>query len=102
MSARAAWRLEQLGFDDIHDYVAGRRDWQEAGLPVKGTDVRGPTVADAMTLEPPTCSPDDHVGAARALLGESTQVVVATRPESSLASCGRRVGRPLTTWRSGM
>jgi hypothetical protein len=77
MSARAAWRLEQLGFDDVHDYVAGRRDWQEAGLPVKGTDVRGPTVADAMTLEPPTCSPDDHVGAARALLGESTQVVVA-------------------------
>jgi hypothetical protein len=76
MSARAAWRLEQLGFQDVHDYVAGRRDWQEAGLPMEGTDVRAPTVADATTLDPPTCGPDDTVGTARALLGESTQVVV--------------------------
>jgi CBS domain-containing protein len=76
MSARAAWRLEQLGFEDVHDYVAGRRDWQEAGLPMEGTDVRAPIVADATTLEPPRCSPDDTVGAARATLGGSTQVVV--------------------------
>ena len=80
MSGRAAWRLEQLGFGDVYDYVTGRRDWQEAGLPIEGTDARGPIVADALTIDPPTCGPDDTVGSARALLGESTQVVVVNAP----------------------
>jgi CBS domain-containing protein len=76
MSARAAWRLEQIGFVDVHDYDAGRKDWQEAGLPTEGTDPRGPIVADATTVDPPTCGPDETVGAARALMGESPQVIV--------------------------
>jgi len=80
MSARAAWRLDQLGFIDVYDYDAGRKDWEEAGLPTEGTDRRGPIVADAITVDPPSCGPDDSVGDARALLGESTQVVVVNAP----------------------
>jgi CBS domain-containing protein len=77
MSARAAWRLEQLGFDDVYDYEGGRKDWQEAGLPTEGTDPRGPIVADAITVDPPSCEPGSTVGSARTLLGDQrTQVVV--------------------------
>jgi hypothetical protein len=43
---------------------------------MEGTDVRGPTVADAITLSLPTCGPDETVGVARTHLGQSTQVVV--------------------------
>ena len=81
MSARAAWRLEQLGFHDVYDYEAGRKDWQEAGLPTEGTDPRGPIVADALTVDPPTCESASTVGSARALLeGDWTQVVVVNAP----------------------
>jgi CBS domain-containing protein len=80
MSARAAWRLEDLGFDRVYDYDAGRKDWQEAGLATEGTDPRGPIVADAVVVDPPICGPDDTVGVARALLGASTQVVVVNAP----------------------
>jgi hypothetical protein len=81
MSARAAWRLEQLGFTEVYDYDAGRKDWQEAGLPTEGTDPRGPIVAEALTVDPPICEPGSTVGSARALLvGDRTQVVVVNAP----------------------
>ncbi len=43
---------------------------------MEGTDPQGPIVADAITVDPPTCGPEDTVGHARSLLGDSTQVVV--------------------------
>lgn len=76
MSARAAWRLEQLGFTDVYDYTLGRTDWETAGLPMEGTDVRGPIVADASTHDPPTATVDETVGTARQRLEGDTQVVV--------------------------
>lgn len=39
MSARAACRLEQLGFTAVYDYVAGKAAWLGLGLPSEG-DVR--------------------------------------------------------------
>jgi CBS domain-containing protein len=36
LSPRAAWRLEQLGFTEVYDYVAGKADWLAAGLPTVG------------------------------------------------------------------
>lgn len=38
MSARAAWRLEQLGFERVFRYTPGKADWAAAGLPMEGTD----------------------------------------------------------------
>jgi rhodanese-related sulfurtransferase len=32
-SAKAAARLERLGYRDVREYVEGRQDWQAAGLP---------------------------------------------------------------------
>ncbi|MFP4554443.1 MAG: CBS domain-containing protein [Actinomycetota bacterium] len=76
MSARAAWRLEQLGFTDVYDYSLGRTDWETAGLPMEGIDVRGPVVADATTHDPPTAKVDETVGTARQRLDSDTQVIV--------------------------
>lgn len=76
MSSRAAWRLEQLGFTEVYDYSPGRTDWETAGLPMEGTDVRGPIVADAATHDPPTAKVDETVGTARQRLDGDTQVIV--------------------------
>ena len=34
-SAIAAQRLTELGYTDVRDYVAGKQDWIDAGLPVE-------------------------------------------------------------------
>jgi rhodanese-related sulfurtransferase len=37
LSARASARLEQLGFDHVHDLIGGRAAWSALGLPTHGT-----------------------------------------------------------------
>jgi rhodanese-related sulfurtransferase len=37
LSARASARLEQLGFDHVHDLIGGRAAWTALGLPTEGT-----------------------------------------------------------------
>jgi rhodanese-related sulfurtransferase len=37
MSLRAAWRLEDLGFEKVYDYVPGKADWFANGLPKVGS-----------------------------------------------------------------
>lgn len=34
-SPRAAERMEKLGYERVYDYVAGKMDWKEAGLPIE-------------------------------------------------------------------
>ncbi len=34
-SVKAAERLERLGYRDVRDYLEGRRDWEDEGLPVE-------------------------------------------------------------------
>ena len=76
MSARAAWRLEQLGFTQAFDYHLGRKDWEEAGLPVEGTDTRSQIIADALEHDPPISKISETVGEARLRLGDETQSIV--------------------------
>src|SRR4051812_48296987 len=64
MSARAAWRLESLGFSRVHRYAAGKSDWFGAGLPREGRLVGFPTAADALRPDVPTCRLDEPVRAA--------------------------------------
>ncbi len=42
-SAKAAARLERLGYRDVREYVEGRQDWQAAGLPVETGEDPGAT-----------------------------------------------------------
>jgi len=55
LSARAAWRLESLGFGRVYDYAAGKSDWMAAGLPTEGTAADRPSAATVARREVPTC-----------------------------------------------
>ena len=62
MSARAAWRLESLGFTKVYDYVGGKSDWIAGGLPVEGELANVPRVIDIVKRDVPTCGPFDRIG----------------------------------------
>ena len=65
MSARAAARLETLGFRQVYRYQPGRADWFAAGLPREGKEAHTPRVADVARRDVPTCRIDEQVGAVR-------------------------------------
>ena len=62
MSARAAWRLERLGFTQVYDYTAGKVDWLAAGLPTHGTNATRPRAKDALIDDVATCHLTDRLG----------------------------------------
>ena len=65
MHARAAGRLETLGFERVYRYAPGKADWRAAGLPMEGTLRPRDRAIDAMRREVPTCALDASVGDAR-------------------------------------
>lgn len=65
MSPRAAWRLESLGFTQVHKYVAGKADWLAYDLPSEGRDVNTPRVGQIVRRDVPTCAMGDHLGGVR-------------------------------------
>jgi CBS-domain-containing membrane protein len=65
MSARAAWRLEDLGFTDVYDYVASKVDWFANGLPREGKSAETPWAGDLVREDIPTCTPRDRLGDVR-------------------------------------
>src|SRR5258708_39997591 len=65
MSARAAARLEKLGFRQVYRYQPGKADWFAAGLPREGKEAHTPRVADVARRDAPTCRIDERVGAVR-------------------------------------
>src|SRR5712692_2305252 len=65
MSARAAARLEALGFIKVYRYQPGKADWFAAGLPREGRDAHTPRVADVAARDVPTCRIDESIGVIR-------------------------------------
>lgn len=65
MSARAAWRLEELGFTDVYDYVPSKTDWFANGLPREGKAAETPWTGDLTCDDVATCTPDEFVGEVR-------------------------------------
>src|SRR5919201_6398364 len=65
MSARAASRLETLGFRHVYRYQPGKADWFAAGLPREGKEAHTPRVVDGVRRDVPTCRIDERVGAVR-------------------------------------
>ena len=63
MSARAAWRLEALGFEHVYRYQPGKEDWLVARLPTEGARAGVQTAADVSRRDVPTCGLDDCVTA---------------------------------------
>ncbi len=71
MSPRAAARLQELGFNEVYDYTAGKADWLANGLPVEGkhaNDVRASALVDSGM---PTCSLRDSPSAVRNNVGST-------------------------------
>jgi CBS-domain-containing membrane protein len=68
MSPRAAWRLEELGFTRVYDYVASKADWFAAGLPREGKAAEIPWAVDLVRDDVPTCAPNDRLGDVRGLV----------------------------------
>jgi Mg/Co/Ni transporter MgtE len=61
MSPRAAWRLENIGFPRVYDYVAGKANWGSFGLPIEGQRPSGTRVGAHLRSDVPTCAPDERL-----------------------------------------
>jgi Mg/Co/Ni transporter MgtE len=66
MNARAAWRLERLGFERVYRYAPGKADWLAAGLPTEGHDAATLRAGTVARRDVATCGPGDRVGDAAA------------------------------------
>src|SRR4051794_26546233 len=42
ISARAAWRLESMGYQEVYRYTAGKSDWSASGFPLEGSEAHKP------------------------------------------------------------
>jgi CBS domain-containing protein len=62
VSARAAWRLETLGFSRVYHYQPGKDDWLAAHLPLEGRSGHVPRAVDVARADVPTCGLHDRVG----------------------------------------
>jgi Mg/Co/Ni transporter MgtE len=71
MSPRAAWRLETLGFEQVHDYVGGKADWFAHALPREGQAAPVPTAGELVDREPPTCRLNDSLADVSTALEDS-------------------------------
>ena len=84
MSPRAAWRLETLGFGEVYDYVAGKKDWGSFGLPREGRKAETLSAGDV-----PTCALDEPLQDVRARLGEWETCLVINETRIVLGRLGQ-------------
>ena len=70
MSARAAWRLETLGFEQVYRYQPGKDDWLVARLPMEGRQAGIVRAADVARADVPTCGVKDRVTELARLVAE--------------------------------
>jgi len=62
LSARAAWRLESLGFTQVFRYMPGKLDWAANGLPMEGKQAAVPHVSDLAKPDVPVCTMEEYIG----------------------------------------
>jgi rhodanese-related sulfurtransferase len=56
LSARAAWRLETMGFQEVYRYTPGKADWLAAGWETEGTQAKKARIRQMIQKDVPTCS----------------------------------------------
>src|SRR5262245_15433612 len=56
LSARAAWRLESMGFQEVYRYTPGKADWLAAGWETEGTQSKKARIRGMIQKDVPTCS----------------------------------------------
>lgn len=55
LSARAAWRLKSVGFQEVYRYTPGKADWLAAGWEIEGTEAKKARVRQMIQKDVPTC-----------------------------------------------
>jgi CBS domain-containing protein len=84
-----------MGFADVFDYEAGKKDWGSYGLPRVGTITHETTAGDVARRDVPTCTLEDRLQAVRERVraaGWDTCIVVNDR-QVVLGRLGRRALR---------
>jgi CBS domain-containing protein len=79
MSARAASRLESLGFTRVYRYTPGKDGWLAMGLPTEGPNAATPRAGDVADRDAPICALHDRLGDVRdrlQVVGENSCIVV--------------------------
>jgi rhodanese-related sulfurtransferase len=76
LSPRAAHRLEQLGFDEVYDYVASKAAWLAMGLPGEGLLLDEDRALARVHLDVPRLKPDAVIGDLVQAIGEWDVAVV--------------------------
>jgi CBS domain-containing protein len=54
-----------MGFANVYDYVAGKKDWGSYGLSREGTNVPARTAGEVAHRDVPTCALDDDLAQVR-------------------------------------
>ncbi len=94
MSPRAAWRLEEIGFKRVYDFVPGKMAWLAMGWPREGTAAAVPNAGEIARRGTPTCALDDRVAEVREeVLAVGRNVCILVNPEGIVE--GRLRGRAL-------
>jgi rhodanese-related sulfurtransferase len=65
LSARAAFRLETLGFQEVYRYTAGKADWLAAGFDTEGTDAGKRRLKQLLKQNVMTCTLKERLGTIR-------------------------------------
>ncbi len=94
MSARAAWRLESLGFTRVFRYTPGKSDWLAAGLPTEGRLAGQLRAAHVARRHVPTCRLTDRVGEVRERVRAAEEQVCIVVNEAGVV-LGRLRGQAL-------
>jgi rhodanese-related sulfurtransferase len=55
LSARAAWRLESMGFQEVYRYTPGKEDWIAAGFETEGANASKPRLKQYVKTNIQTC-----------------------------------------------
>src|ERR1041385_636895 len=75
-SARAACRLELMGFHEVYRYSPGKADWIAAGWPTEGTEGTSGGLRHLMRTNVPTCSLRDRLGDVKRRRGPNDDLCV--------------------------
>jgi rhodanese-related sulfurtransferase len=61
MSARAAWRLESMGFQEVYRYTPGKQDWLANGMELEGASASKPNLKQHLKTNVQTCALRDRM-----------------------------------------
>jgi hypothetical protein len=84
MSPRAAWRLEALGFNRVYDFVGGKTEWIDRGLPTEGTGPFLLLAGQVLRAATATCRPDTTAGAVRRQLAPGPDSICAVTNDEGI------------------